>query len=241
MTPAIELHGVTVAFGDGLIEGLDLAVQEGECVALVGPSRSGKSLIVELCAGLFPPLGGRVAIRGRDWASFSDEEAVAVRRRVGTVLQQAGLLSNATVFNNVALPLRYHRPGMAESGVERAVMAQLEPLGLAPFRGYFPAQLNPGEIRCAATARAMVLDQDVLLLDDPVAGLDAGMVLRLREHLVATRRVRATTVLITLRGPSPLTDMVDRVALVEEGTIRLIEPRTALLQRGLPELSAYVA
>ncbi len=241
MIPAIELRGVDLEFGDRVVAGLEFAVEQGECLALVGASRSGKSLILELCAGLHRPLKGHVLVWGDDWAALSDDETAVLRRRVGTVLQQAGLLSNATLFNNVALPVRYHRPGLTDREVERAVMAHLEPLGLAQFRGYFPAQLNPGEMRCGAIARAMVLGQELLLLDDPITGLDAGMVLRLREHLVSWRRAAPTTILTTHRAPSPLMEIVDRVALLEEGSIRLIEPRAALLQRGSPDISAYVS
>ena len=98
-------------------------------MALVGPSRSGKSLVIELAAGLVLPESGRVTVLGQDWSTVQDGAVSPVRLRVGTVLQQPGLLSNMTLFNNVLLPLRYHRGLLPARQREQLVMVQLERLG----------------------------------------------------------------------------------------------------------------
>ena len=204
--------------GDLWLE-LDLRITAGECVACVGPSRAGKSLMVELAAGLVAPQSGRVLVLGQDWSEVPDDDVRSVRPRVGVVLQQPGLLSNMTLFNNVLLPLRYHRGAMSDRQREQLVMGQLERLGLATLRDRFPAELNQGEARRGAIARAMMLEPAVLLLDDPVAGLDADMVLGLKDYLKEWQAHHPLTVLAASRAPSPFVDAVDRLVVLREGRV----------------------
>ena len=124
---------------------VDLRIAAGEFVALVGPSRSGKSLVIELAAGLVRPEAGRVVLLGHEWNDTQESEQTPVRLRVGTVLQQPGLLSNMTLFHNVLLPLRYHHGAMPERSREQAVMAQLERLGgRAPARSHLDPHGHSG-------------------------------------------------------------------------------------------------
>ncbi len=240
MTAAVELAEVVVELeGEARSSRISLTVESGEFLVLLGPNRSGKSLILELCAGLVTPQAGTVRVFGHDWGDLTDAEAMDLRLHIGTVLQQPGLLSNMTLFNNVALPLRYYRADLSEQEIRRTVMAHLDSLEIAHLADRFPAQLNPGEIRCAAIARAMILDQELLLLDDPVAGLDADMVLRLVQHLAACRDRRPLTIVATLRAPSPFMDLADRIALVRAGRIDAIGPRAALAQLTKAGMEAY--
>jgi ABC-type transporter Mla maintaining outer membrane lipid asymmetry ATPase subunit MlaF len=126
---------------------IDLSVGAGEFLIASGPTRSGKFLLLELCAGLAPPRTGRVVVFGSDWADLSDAAREAMRLRIGMVLQQPGLLSNMTVYNNVALPLCYHRASIGEAERDALVMARLDALGLTAVSDRFPAQLTPGEAR----------------------------------------------------------------------------------------------
>lgn len=219
---------------------VDIQVHAGEFVALMGPSRSGKSLIVELAAGLVSPQMGRVILLGYEWTADVNEEPTAVRLRLGTVLQQPGLLSNMTLFNNVALPLRYHRGSMSERDRERAVLAQLEQLGLVSMRDRFPADLNQGEVRRGAIARALMLDPDVLLLDDPLAGLDVDMALTLKTCVEEQQKTRTLTVVAALRSYSPLVEGADRFVLLRDGRVEADGPRAALFETVVPTLRQYL-
>jgi ABC-type sulfate/molybdate transport systems ATPase subunit len=209
---------------------MDLRVPVGEFLAVTGPSRSGKSLLLELCAGLALPQTGHVVLFGSDWAELSERERAAMRLRIGVVLQQPGLLSNMTVYNNVALPLRYHWGSAGEAERHATVMAGLEALDLIEMRDRFPAQLTAGEARCAAIARALILRPDLLLLDDVAAGLDAGMIARLQVYLSGRRRGGALTILATFRAPSPLLELADRVALLRGGRVDAVAPRETVLR-----------
>ncbi len=219
---------------------IDLQIHAGEFVALMGPSRAGKSVIVELAAGLVSPQAGRVILLGSEWTAGMDEEPSAIRLRLGTVLQQPGLLSNMTLFNNVALPLRYHHTSLSERDRERAVMTQLEQLHLATMRDRFPAELNEGEVRRGAIARAWMLDPEVVLLDDPVGGLDAETILTLKAYVEERRRTQAVTVVAALRSFSPFIEQADRFILVRDGRVEADGPRAALVNTVGPMLKGYL-
>lgn len=185
MDPVIELSAVVV----GLLRQdrqavLNLTIQEREFLVLVGPNGSGKSAILKLCVGLEVPQQGTVRVFGTDLSELDEQGFSALRLRVGIVPVRPGLLSNMTVYNNVALPLRYHR-GMDEEALRPLVMAQLEAFGIDVVHDLFPAQLNQGQLRFAAIARALVLDQELLLLDDPTTGLDADQVRNSRRCSMA--------------------------------------------------------
>jgi phospholipid/cholesterol/gamma-HCH transport system ATP-binding protein len=218
--PVLELSGAAVEMeGQGEWSDLTLSLDEGEACALIGPNRGGKSLALKLCAGLVTPERGAARLFGQDLNALNEEELAELRQRVGTVLQAPGLLSNMTVFNNVALPLRYHR-GLSGEELEPLVMVRLEALGVAGLRDRFPAELNQGEARCVAIARALSLDQELLLLDDPLEGLDALTSRRLGEWLQAQRQSRPLTILATTRRASSLLAMVDRFAFVRAGRVQ---------------------
>lgn len=217
-----------------------LRVEEGEFVAVIGPTRAGKSLLLEMCTGLVAPEAGRVRVLGRDLAKVRDTEWPELRVRVGTVLERPGLLSNMTVFNNVALPLRYHQGALGESEIEARVMQRLESLGIAALRGRFPAQLGQGESRCAAIARALILSPTLLLLDDPTGGLDAEMTKRLTDHLSEYREANRASLLATLRSYSGLLDTADRVVYLRDGHVEGEGPPSKLRTRGRSDMLAYL-
>jgi phospholipid/cholesterol/gamma-HCH transport system ATP-binding protein len=241
MNAIVELSNVSLSMEEpGGRTDFTLTVEAGTFVGLVGPSRSGKSLILKLCAGTVEPENGTVRLFGQDLDQLDEGERGVLQQRVGMVLQYPGLLSNMTVFNNIALPLRYHRPGDVSS-LKTTVMEQLEALGLTRLAQKFPAQLMPGEARCAAIARALVLNPELLLLDDPVAGLDADMVARLAEVLNEQQRTRGLTILAALRTFSPLLGASGRIAFVRNGGVEATGSHAELLALGEPALSAYLS
>jgi ABC-type transporter Mla maintaining outer membrane lipid asymmetry ATPase subunit MlaF len=219
---AVELNDVQVGMdGEEWRVEVTLAIRPGEFVLLVGPGRSGKGLLLKLCAGLVVPEQGTVRVLDHDLATLDDEALSELRQRIGVVLQQPGLRSNMTLYTNVCLPLVYHQ-GINEQDVRPRVMPVLEALGLAQLEKRFPAQLTAGEARCAALARALVMDQELLLLDEVMAGLDAEMVRRVDRVLTEYRRAHAVTILATLHNPSPLLEQADRIAFVRRGRLEAV-------------------
>jgi ABC-type transporter Mla maintaining outer membrane lipid asymmetry ATPase subunit MlaF len=219
---AVELNNVQVGMdGEEWRVDFTLAIRPGEFVLLVGPGRSGKGLLLKLCAGLVVPEQGTVRVLDRDLATLDDEGLSELRQRIGVVLQQPGLRSNMTLYTNVCLPMVYHQ-GIDEEELRPRVMPVLEELGLVPLQSRFPAQLTQGEARCAALARALVMDQELLLLDEVMAGLDAEMVARVDRVLTAYRRTHAVTILATLHNPSPLLEHADRIVFIRQGRVEAV-------------------
>lgn len=225
---AIELSNVRVLMEGGEQPAeMTLLVPPGEFLALVGPNRSGKSLILKLCVGLVASDEGTVRVLDRDLAALGDDELSEFRRRVGVVLQPPGLRSNMTVYTNVALPIVYHT-GVDYADLRDRVMPVLDALGLGLRQDHFPAQLTAGEARCVALARAMIMNPELLLIDEPAEGLDAEGILRVEQVLMEYRRTHPVTILVTMHTPSSLLQRADRIAFVRGGRIEAMGPYAEL-------------
>lgn len=215
----LELAHVSASKGDRVrVEDLSLTVQRGEAVALVGSNASGKSLALKLGAGLEIPASGTVRVLGVDPAQASADEVLRLRQRLGVVFDKHALISNMTVFNNVALPLRYHL-APPEDEVQDRVMARLEECGVEDFRDRFPVDLTLGDARLAAIARARVMDPDILFIDELLIGLDADDLRRVRGLVEGPWREQGLTVVITLNAPTTLFRFFDRLVLLRDGRL----------------------
>jgi ABC-type transporter Mla maintaining outer membrane lipid asymmetry ATPase subunit MlaF len=173
--PAIEMRGVNVAaMRDAsfiVVENVNWSVAAGEFWVVAGQEHSGKSDLLLLAAGLMPPAAGRCKLFGNDTQSFGEAE-LAERLRVGFVFQGGQLFNQLTIAENVALPLQYHRD-LARGAAEQNARALLERMELAPLADVTPANVTANWRQRAALARALILQPEVLLLDNPLAGLGA--------------------------------------------------------------------
>jgi ABC-type transporter Mla maintaining outer membrane lipid asymmetry ATPase subunit MlaF len=240
MSPVIELRDVRCDGAEGTEPlALSLSVAEGTAVVLLGPARSGVRTVLRLCAGLLVPDDGTVRVLGRDPAKPDDETALDVRLRVSVVLQPPGLLSNMTVFNNVALPVRYHS-GREEGDIEPVVMRLLTDLGLDSIRDQFPAALTLGEAKAVALARALVMEPEVLLMEEPDAGLDAESMERCQAVIQEARARRPLALLAAMSHPSPLQALADRVVYMRGGRVVAEGPRADLLKSATGDMLAYL-
>ncbi|MFD2091213.1 ABC transporter ATP-binding protein [Blastococcus deserti] len=195
---------------------VEVAVDDGEVLAVLGPNGAGKSTLLRVLAGLLPPDGGRVAVDGTVW----DGEGVHLsphRRSLGMVFQESLLFPHLTVAENVAFGLRSR--GVGRSARLAAAGEWLARVGLDGLGNRRPAQLSGGQAQRAALARALVVEPAVLLLDEPLSALDARtrLVVRaeLRRHLAA---FPGSTVLVT-HDPVDAMALADRVVVVEEGRV----------------------
>lgn len=223
--PVLELDGVRVAYRGRTVLGVaNLAVDAGETLAVIGPNGSGKSTLLRVLALLERPVAGTVRVHGAPVARRADA-LLALRRRFATVFQ-APLLFDATVFDNVALGLRFRR--VPEDEARRRTDAWLARLGIAALARRAAQTLSGGEAQRTALARALVLEPEVLLLDEPFDGLDAptreGLLLELQALL---RESGVTTVLVTHDRDEALM-LADRVAVLVEGRIAQVDRPAAL-------------
>lgn len=168
----VQLREVTCGYGDRVIlENLNLVVPRGKVVALMGMSGGGKTTVLRLIGRQLNPLSGQVLINGQDIASLDSQGLMALRRRMGMLFQFGALFTDLTVFENVAFPLREHTR-LPESIIRDLVLMKLNAVGLRGARDLMPSQISGGMSRRVALARAMALDPELMLYDEPFAGLD---------------------------------------------------------------------
>jgi len=162
--PQVRLSGVGAAFGEAwLFRAVDLAVSPGEWFTVMGPSGSGKTTLLRFIAGLLEPSEGEATIGGRAWPSLRGRERLAMRRRIGLVQQQTGLL-HATILENVALPLRWR--GMTQDDAARVALESLSAVGMSDSASRNALSLSGGERQRVGFARAIAQKPDILLLDE---------------------------------------------------------------------------
>ena len=233
---ALEAENVTRRYGDVVaLDGVSIAVADGECLALVGESGSGKTTLLRTFNRMIDPDAGRVLVAGRDIAV---EEPVALRRRMGYVQQEGGLLPHWTVRRNAALvPWLRRDPGQDPliRGDRALALVGLDP---ATFGARRPRQLSGGQRQRVAIARALAARPAILLMDEPFGALDAITRGELHETFEALRtEIRTTTVLVThdLREAARL---ADRVAVMRAGRVEQVATPAELVDA---PASGYVA
>jgi phospholipid/cholesterol/gamma-HCH transport system ATP-binding protein len=169
---AVETREIRKRFGSHqVLSGMNLTVPEGALSVVMGPSGTGKSVLLKHIVGLIRPDAGDVLIRGRALSAMTRSELVALRRDVGVMYQDGALFSSMNVYDNVAFPLRQHTD-LRESEVRERVMEQLQTVGLGKAAEKLPGQLSGGMRKRAGLARALVLDPHIILCDEPDSGLD---------------------------------------------------------------------
>ena len=193
----VEVRGVRYSAGPRRIfDGLDLAVRRGSITAGMGPSGTGKTTLLRLLTGQVFPTAGSVQVFGQDVGALSKRDLFALRKRMGMLFQNGALLTDLDVFENVAFPVREHTR-LPEPLLRRLVLMKLQAVGLRGAAGVMPAALSGGMARRVALARAIVMDPEVLVYDEPFAGLDPismGVILRLIQALNQTLGITSIVV-----------------------------------------------
>jgi phospholipid/cholesterol/gamma-HCH transport system ATP-binding protein len=184
--PVVEVRGVSYSAGPRTIfDGLDLTVRQGSITAVMGPSGTGKTTLLRLLTGQAYASAGSVRVLGQDVAALKRAELFALRRRMGMLFQNGALLTDLNVFENVAFPVREHAR-LPEPVLRRLVLMKLEAVGLRGAESLKPQELSGGMARRVALARAIVMDPEVLIYDEPFVGLDPvsmGIVVQLIKRL----------------------------------------------------------
>jgi phospholipid/cholesterol/gamma-HCH transport system ATP-binding protein len=178
----VEIRDVHYSVGGReIFKGLTLDVPRGRITAIMGPSGTGKTTLLRLITGQIHPTRGQVLVDGREVAKLSRRELYALRQRMGMLFQNGALLTDMSVFENVAFPLREHTD-LPEALIKHLVLTKLQTVGLRGANNLMPHELSGGMARRVALARAMVRDPELLIYDEPFAGLDPismGVILRL--------------------------------------------------------------
>ncbi|MET4100553.1 D-methionine transport system ATP-binding protein [Agrococcus sp. UYP10] len=218
--PVASLEHVTVSYGTTRALGdVTLDIASGEIIGVIGESGAGKSTLLRLLDAVEHPSEGSIRLLGTDPAALATRELRALRRRIGMVFQGFNLLSNRTVRQNVALPLKLQRtndPALVDS--------LLDYVGLADRAHRYPAQLSGGQQQRVAIARALVTRPGLLLADEPTSALDTRTTEGILQLLADARRDFNTTVVLVTHELEAVGAICDRVAVLEQGALRSVFP-----------------
>lgn len=237
--PTVATQGLCLSYGDtSILKGVDLALPQGQTLALLGPSGCGKTTLLRLVAGLLHPTEGSVSIDGRVVAG-PGVSLPPEKRGLGMVFQDYALWPHMTVAENVAFPLEMR--GVSKAERETRTMAALTQVGLAAMAGRSPSALSGGQQQRVAIARAIVAEPKIVLFDEPLSNLDRELRETMVEELGALiRRLGLTAIYVTHDQSEALT-LADRVAVMSRGQIaQLSAPDTLIEEPATPEVAEFL-
>lgn len=222
LPPLLELHGVTKTYGMGdaqmhALACINLKLNPGEFVAVMGPSGSGKSTCMNILGCLDTPSGGEYLFRGVNVGELTRNQRALIRRNyLGFVFQGFNLLNRTTAMENVELPLIYR--GMDTASRHRLAKAALDAVGLSSRETHTPGELSGGQQQRVAIARAIVTEPSLLLADEPTGNLDSKRSIEIMELLTSINRDQGITVVMVTHEPD-MADYANRIISFKDGLI----------------------
>jgi len=215
--PLFEIRGLVKRFGDDLVlNGVDLDVERGEWMTLIGESGSGKSVLFKLMCGLIRPDDGTITFDGRDVTRISEKEWIEVRNEIGVLFQWGALFDSISVMDNVAYALREQRV-LSEEDIRARVSESLAQVSLPGIEEMWPTDLSGGMQKRVALARAIVTRPTVVLYDEPTEGLDPINVTRVNRLLAKQRADFGVTTLVATQNMQAAFGASDRLAFLHDG------------------------
>src|ERR1700730_7378815 len=217
--PAIRVKSLHKAFGDqAVLDGIDLEVAQGETLAVLGRSGTGKSVLLKLLIGLQQPDSGSIAIHGQEIAGLPFAQLNEIRKKIGFLFQSGALYDSLTVEENVAFPLQRHTT-LSEAQQKRRVRELLSSVGLEKDLEKMPAQISGGMQKRVGLARALALSPDILLFDGPTSGLDPITAAEIGELILKLQKDRKMAAVIVTHDVPRARAVSDRLALIGDGKI----------------------
>lgn len=216
--PKIRVENLRKSFqGKVVLDGIDLSVAEGESVVIVGPSGTGKSVLLKHLIGLIRPDSGKVYVDGRDFWALGETERIGVRKKFGMSFQEGALFDSMSVFDNVAFPLR--RSGRPPAEVRQRVRECLDMVHLPDVENKRPSELSGGMRRRVGFARAIAHQPEILLFDEPNTGLDPIMTDIIDEVILELKERLDVTIVTITHHMESARKIGDRVALIHGGRL----------------------
>jgi len=213
--PIVHWEGLWKAFGPKRIfEGVDLQVRRGETLTIIGGSGTGKSVLLKCLIGLLYPDKGRVLIEGKDVTTFNETELREVRKRVAMVFQGAALFDSLTVAENIAYPLREHLKELNEEQIAARVAKNLRMVNLPGIESMRPSDLSGGMRKRVGLARAIAIEPEVILYDEPTTGLDPISTRIIDELIVSMKKQLGCTSIVVTHDMDSAFRVSDRMAML---------------------------
>jgi phospholipid/cholesterol/gamma-HCH transport system ATP-binding protein len=218
--PAMVVEGLHKSFGpQKVLNGISLTVKRGETLAVLGRSGTGKSVLLRLLIGLEKPDSGSVRIHGQDIAGLTLDQLGEIRIKMGFLFQHAALYDSLTVEQNVAFPLRHHKKEMSKSEQGDRVGALLAEVGMEGALKKMPSDISGGMQKRVGLARALALEPDILLLDEPTAGLDPISAAEIDDLVLKLQAEHHMASIVVTHDLHSAKTIADRLALLNEGNV----------------------
>lgn len=214
----VEVQNFRKSFGKKLVhKNISFRVEKGQCMGLVGGSGVGKSVILRSLIGLEKPDSGAIFIGNDNIVGFSERRLVPIRKKVAYVFQNGALFDSMSVFDNLAYPLREHSE-LTETEIRERVHEQLAEFGLEQAEWLYPSELSGGMQKRVGLARSIIIRPDVVLYDEPTAGLDPHNTLKIQEMVLRLKAKGVTSIFVTHDMPTAFA-VCDRMTLIIGGEV----------------------
>jgi phospholipid/cholesterol/gamma-HCH transport system ATP-binding protein len=218
--PSVAVDSLRKTFGShNVLNGISLTVNRGETLAVLGRSGTGKSVLLRIIIGLEIPDFGSVLIHGQDTAGLALDQMGAIRKKMGFLFQHAALYDSLTVAGNVAFPLEHHRKDMSRSERSDRVKQLLAEVGMEGGLDKMPSDISGGMQKRVGLARALALDPEILLLDEPTAGLDPISSGEINELILDLQREHQMASIVVTHDLHSARTIANRLAILDRGNV----------------------
>lgn len=235
----IELRHVTKRFDDTVaLDDINLHIEDGETIAVIGGSGSGKSTLLHLLIGLIKPTSGEIIIDGHDIAPMSEAELDRMRLHMGMVFQYSALFDSMTVGENVAFGLVEHTKKKKDE-IARIVQEKLRQVGLPDVADMMPSELSGGMKKRVGLARAIAFEPSIIFYDEPSSGLDPLMTAKIDDLIIEMQQTLHVTSIVVTHDMASACRIADRIAMIYEGELIAFEPVAKFQKLTDPRVQAF--
>jgi phospholipid/cholesterol/gamma-HCH transport system ATP-binding protein len=236
----VVVEGLTKSFGSHVVwQDVSLSLPAGEVSVMLGPSGTGKTVFLKALVGLIRPDRGSVMVDGIDTASCRERELYRARRMFGVMFQDGALFGSLNLYDNIAFPLREHTK-LTEAEIRRVVLEKMDMVGLAGEGHKYPGEISGGMRKRAGLARALVLDPQIILCDEPDSGLDPVRTAYLSQLLIDLNAEIDATILIVTHDIQIARTVPDNIGMLFRGNLVMFGPREVLLTSEHPVITQFV-
>jgi phospholipid/cholesterol/gamma-HCH transport system ATP-binding protein len=221
--PVIIVRGLEKAFDDyEVLRGIDLDLYQGENLVVLGRSGSGKSVLIKIISGLLKADKGEVMVFGKDISTITDEELQELRTRIGFSFQNSALYDSMTVRKNLEFPLVRNRKGITRKEIDRSVETVLDAVGLSQTINQMPSELSGGQRKRIGIARTLILNPEIMLYDEPTAGLDPITCIEINDLINEVQQRFHTSSIIITHDLTCAKSTGDRIAMLLDGQFQRV-------------------
>lgn len=219
-TPVLEIRDLVRKFGSRtVLKGVNLSFDKGKTTAIIGPSGCGKTVLIKHLICLLRPTSGQILFKGERIDELSEQALAPVRTKIGFLFQAGALFDSLTVKENILFPVRQHKKHISADEAENLVRTKLTMVGLDGFQNHFPANLSGGQQKRVALARAIALDPEVILYDEPTTGLDPIRSDVINELVLKLQRELNVTSVVVTHDMKSAYKIGDRIIMLHDGDI----------------------